>query len=358
MTTYIVNGNSVSPQITLDGINESQNDERFLIVTNENCPEPYLRLFKDICDSNTKVEHRRVKSNTKKWFAGYVKSCYLNYLCNQEDRVVVMPAVSISGAGIEKYMSSGHVSIVPGYRNFRGNMISDLQKADFSKIMMNDIEPGGRMHILIDYENVSNAGLEGAEYITEKDCVTLFYSKSSENIQRGYFDALANQSGDFTLIKLTQIRKNGLDFYIAILVGKILQKYPKEKILIVSKDQGYYAILDYCEHYADMEDRIKFAASIETGIVMLDGDTARRSAIINSRGNINLESEYDKYQEKKELYKKVSEVVTGTSYAEELDRILGLVESKETPKELYTASLHTFGAKRGQEVYRLIKKGA
>ena len=91
---------------------------------------------------------------------------------------------------------------------------------------------------------------------------------------------------------------------------------------------------------------------------MLDGDTVRRSAIINSRGNINLESEYDKYQEKKELYKKVSEVVTGTSYAEELDRILGLVESKETPKELYTASLHTFGAKRGQEVYRLIKKGA
>lgn len=214
------------------------------------------------------------------------------------------------------------------------------------------------MHILIDYENVNNAGLEGAGYITKEDFVTLFYSKNSRNIQSGYFDALANRSGSFNLIKLKQIRKNGLDFYIAIHVGEILQKYPKEKILIVSKDRGYYAVLDYCACYAGMEGMIKFAASIEAGIVMLDGDTVRRSTIINYRKSLNVESEYDKYQERKKLYRNISEAFAGTPYTGEIDMILDLVESEETPKKLYTASMHKFGAKRGQEIYRLIKMGA
>ena len=33
-------------------------------------------------------------------------------------------------------------------------------------------------------------------------------------------------------------------------------------------------------------------------------------------------------------------------------------ETKDTPKKLYTATLHEFGTKRGLEIYRLIKKSA
>ena len=62
------------------------------------------------------------------------------------------------------------------------------------------------MHILIDFENVNNSGLEGAGYLTEDDHVTLFYSHSCENIQQGYFDL---HSTMFISRGQEDIRKNG-----------------------------------------------------------------------------------------------------------------------------------------------------
>ncbi|MBR1629591.1 MAG: hypothetical protein IJ679_10080, partial [Lachnospiraceae bacterium] len=123
-------------------------------------------------------------------------------------------------------------------------------------------------------------------------------------------------------------------------------------------DQGYYAILDYCSAYASIEGKIKFAASIEVGITMLDGETYRRNRIMERRKTTSLEMQYEKYQEKRILYEQISELFADTPYADEIDRIFGLVESKDTPRKLYTASMHEFGAKRGRAIYRLIKMGA
>ena len=358
MTTYIINGNAASPHAALEGIPGTGTSEQFIIMTNDRCPEANLKFIEQLCASNSLVQHRKIKASAKKWFAAHIKSCYAGYLTDLTDRVVVMPTVTISGVAIEKDISAGRVCIASDYLDHKKNAASLVPMSDWDRIPSGDIRAGGRMHILIDYENVSNPGLEGAQYLTKNDYVTVFYSSSSENIQQGYFQALTENSGSFDLVKLKQIRKNGLDFYIAIRVGEILQKYPGEKILIVSQDQGYYAILDYCSCYADIDERIRFATSIETGIVLLDGETSRRQTIMDARKSMNLETGYEKYQEKKALYERISAAIAGTPYADEIDRIFGLVRSKETPKALYTASLHTFGVKRGQEVYRLIKRGA
>ena len=183
----------------------------------------------------------------------------------------------------------------------------------------------------------------------------MFYSHSSETIQQGYFDGLINNSGSFNIVKLSQTRKNALDYYIAIRVGEIIKEYPNEKILIVSKDKGYYAVLEYCESYSEISDKIKLAPSIGTGLVMLDGNTNRRKVIMNKRRTIQLETEYQIHQERVALYKRVASALLSTPYSEEAKKASHLIETKNTPKELYMSSLHEFGVRRGQEIYRLIK---
>ena len=356
MITYIVNGNA-SPHIMLEGIEGADPEEAFIILTTDKCPEAHLDYIKGLCGSDIPVQHRKIKSQ-KKWFANNVKSIFRNYLNGPNDHVVIMPTLTISGTEIDKYIASGKVSIVPDYASYEKNALIDTSMSNWNQIVVSGIKAGGRMHILIDYENVHNAGLEGADYLTKDDYVTVFYSQSCENIQLGHFNALVEKTGHFDAVKLAQVRKNGLDFYIAIRVGEILQKYPGEKILIVSQDQGYYAILDYCTAYGGIAGEIKFAASIEAGIVMLDGETDRRKRIMNIRKNTSLDTQFAIYQEKKSLYQQIAQLLADTPYADEVDRIFQIIETKDTPKKLYTATLHEFGTKRGLEIYRLIKKSA
>ena len=158
------------------------------------------------------------------------------------------------------------------------------------------------------------------------------------------------------MIKLQQKRKNGIDFYIAIKVGEIMKEHPEDKILIVSKDQGYLAIYDYCQAYTGYKNRIRVEESIEAGIVMLDGDTKRRKQILDGRENINMETEYALYKERNALYEQVRALLSDTPYMEDIDRIFGIMECSPTPKEKYMATLHAFGIQRGREIYRLMKQ--
>ena len=358
MTTFIVNGNSGSLESMLKGVFEAGEAESFVVITNNKCSETNSKYIKELCIENSRVRHRRINANAKKWFAGYVKSSYINYLNEPDDRVVIIPTVAISGSCIDRYISMGIISNVSDYKSYKENAEMTMNNNYRSEMPKNDIEPGGRMHILIDFENVNNMGLQGAELITKEDEVTVFYSDCSKTIQQGYFNHLSEKSGSFGIVKLTQTRKNGLDFYIAIRVGEIIQKYPNEKILIVSQDQGFYAIMDYCTYYGGYSSRIKFAASIEAGIALLDGETCRRKTILENRRNTNLEAEYEKYREKMSLYNELSMILCDTPYEKELEKIFAIARSMDTPQKIYTATLHVFGAKRGQEIYRLIKRSA
>ena len=246
MTTYIVNGNSTSPSITLDGFTENI-DEQFIIITNNKCPVPYLKTITELTNSHNQIHHHKIASSKKKWFMSYIKNIYRNYLAEETDKVVIMPSTTITGASVEAYVGEGKVSIVPNYKFYKSDSTTIPQDMNWSDMLINNTNTGGRIHILIDYENVNNSGLDGTEYLTKNDYVTLFYSHSSGTIQQGYFDGLINNSGSFNIVKLSQTRKNALDYYIAIRVGEIIKEYPNEKLLIVSKDKGYYAVLEYCE---------------------------------------------------------------------------------------------------------------
>ena len=211
------------------------------------------------------------------------------------------------------------------------------------------------MHILIDYENVGTAGLKGAEYLCVDDIVILFFSMACSNIERMYMECIERQSGDFNIIKLKTVRKNGIDFYIAVRVGQIAEASPESNILIVTKDTGFKSIRDYCQSYTALKNRIIIRDSIEKGIVAIDGDSPRKKTIIQNRERLSIETEYSAFTKYKKIEKDVITVFRGTDYENMASQIIDILDSTTTPRDRYLSSLHTFGIIDGPKIYRIIK---
>ena len=242
------------------------------------------------------------------------------------------------------------------YGNSAGFSTRDVkEKTESSEENLTTCEDGGEMQILIDYENVGTAGLNGSEYLCDDDRISLFYSSSSSNIERQYIEAMERQSGSFDVFKLRTVGKNGLDFYIAVKVGQIAETSPKSKILIVTRDNGYQAIRDYCQNYTALKDRIIIKGSIEEGIVAMDGDTVRRQIIRHKRKKLSIEAEYSAYAEREKLGRNIAEACRGTEFEGTASKIIEMIDAAVTPRDRYLSSLRTFGRNEGTKIYRIIK---
>lgn len=352
--TYLVNGNSPDIEIIMDGALTAPRNEHFIIVTNEKTTERNRLFVKEACAKSDMIKERVIKYSNN-WFNQFVKSMFLNIIKAPTDRIVVMPPIPVSGPRFVDAVRKGIVAIRSRYMDESDQKIVASYKSINEDILPN-VRPGGIVHILVDYENVSNDGLIGTEYLNRDDRVTIFYSDTNTTIQKGFFNDLAKRAGSFDTVKLKQVRRNGLDFYIATRIGQLLETNPDEKILIISKDQGYLAVTDYCEKYSGMRDEIQLAETIEAGLLVIDGDTERRRKILDSRNVVSLEMEYALYNERNALYRQIAKILSDTPYMNDIDRIFGIMECSFTPKERYAATLHAFGIKRGQEIYRIMKR--
>ena len=238
--------------------------------------------------------------------------------------------------------------------------ISQYQNGDPEEDQYDDNEVitsnGGAMVILIDYENVEDKGLVGSEYLSKDDDVVLFYSKDAPNIEKGYIEDFKKRANSFDIVKLRTVRKNGLDFYIAVRVGQILNENPETKVLIVSKDTGFNAIKEYCESYTDMKNSVVIRHDIETGIAVLDGDTDRSLRIQNNRKRVSIETEYAVYKTQREIADVIKGRLLGTGFEGEFDNIIRLIDHTRTPQERYLTTLKNFGRARGRLIYQIIKE--
>ena len=211
------------------------------------------------------------------------------------------------------------------------------------------------MYILVDYENVGAAGLKGAEFLCKDDSITIFYGPSCVKIERQYIEPIKENCLDFDIVKLHEVRKNALDFYIAVKVGQIAETTNNAKILIVSKDHGFLAIKDYCQNYTSLKNRLFIKESIETGIVAMDGSTVRKKAILNKHERTSIEAEYALYKKKQKTEKNIMEACRGTEFEASASSIAKIADAAITPRDRYLSSLRMFGINDGTKVYRLIK---
>lgn len=112
---------------------------------------------------------------------------------------------------------------------------------------------------LVDYENVHDAGLKGIDSLKNSDKTIIFYSKNIKNIPFDLHVEIINSEAKSEYIKTGKTAKNYLDFQLSSYLGYCIGKGYNDKIIIVSKDTGYDAVVDL---WKDRKINIKRVASI------------------------------------------------------------------------------------------------
>ncbi|MDE6506362.1 MAG: hypothetical protein K2K71_03800 [Eubacterium sp.] len=94
---------------------------------------------------------------------------------------------------------------------------------------------------LIDYENESGRLLEGISLLglNKNDEIIFFYSKNASHITMELHKELERIKVKKLYIKTEPGTQNSLDFKLSSYLGACIQKNPKKKYYIVSKDCGY-----------------------------------------------------------------------------------------------------------------------
>lgn len=100
---------------------------------------------------------------------------------------------------------------------------------------------------LVDFENVTSAGLAGIDKLSESDTVYIFYTQSAASLS---FDAHRNimtSSAKVNYICVTAGAKNALDFQLDSFLGYLAAVSEDRKFYIVSADNGFLAVKSFWE---------------------------------------------------------------------------------------------------------------
>lgn len=214
------------------------------------------------------------------------------------------------------------------------------------------------MYFLIDYENVNYAGLVGTEFLEKGDTVSFFYSDKSDKIISYRMRDIEKSGCAFEICKLKNVRKNGLDFYIASKVGEIFAIDRNANIAIISADTGFQAVLDYWRPRLSVQNQLVKSKSVANSILCVNGERARKLLVNEHLERLDLAAEFAKYEERNRIKTAITDLFDGTEYEYLIAQIVDIVISSDKPRILYLTSLKSFGRKNGTEVYRKIKNSA
>ena len=98
---------------------------------------------------------------------------------------------------------------------------------------------------LIDYENVHASGLAGVENCGIEDEIILLYGNDTFTIPMELHIQIANSKGKVQYHKIERTGKNYLDFQLSTIAGFLVGTTRQTEFVIVSRDSGYDAVLDY-----------------------------------------------------------------------------------------------------------------
>lgn len=98
---------------------------------------------------------------------------------------------------------------------------------------------------LVDYENVSLAGLEGIEKLSDSEKVYIFYGNSAGSISFEMHAKIAQTRAQVRYLKTERSGKNYLDFQLATLGGYLVAMTKETEFIIVSRDTGFESVVDF-----------------------------------------------------------------------------------------------------------------
>ncbi len=101
---------------------------------------------------------------------------------------------------------------------------------------------------LIDTENVHHHGLDGIEKLDDTDLVYVLSTPTfkKEKIEGDLLLKVMLSKANFHVDDLTSNgSKNYLDFQLCTILGQLMERYVNAEAVIISKDNGYTAVMDY-----------------------------------------------------------------------------------------------------------------
>ena len=128
---------------------------------------------------------------------------------------------------------------------------------------------------LIDYENVHASGLAGVENCGIEDEIILLYGNDTSTIPMELHIQIANSKGKVQYHKIERTGKNYLDFQLSTIAGFLVGTTRQTEFVIVSRDSGYDAVLDYWNDER-LADRVASIAEAEEARDREDKDSRKR----------------------------------------------------------------------------------
>lgn len=200
--------------------------------------------------------------------------------------------------------------------------------------------------------------MEGTEFLEKGDTISFFYSDKCDKIVSYRMKDIEKSGCAFEICKLKSVSKNGLDLYIASKVGEIFAMDRNAKVAIISADKDFQAVLDYWRLRLPVQNQLVRSKSIAKSLIGVNGEAARKLLVNENMRVFELQSVFDKYEERNRIVAGITNLFVGTDYESFISQITDIVISSDKPKILYLTSLKSFGRKNGTEVYRKIKNSA
>lgn len=187
---------------------------------------------------------------------------------------------------------------------------------------------GKQTYYLIDYENVNEIGLAGAENLLQGDHVHLFTSKNALKIN---IEMLVNFNSTQLLCHIVPANKQSVDMNIASYLGYLIAKTDpaKSEYVIISKDTGYDNVISF------------WASQLNIFI-------SRRDSIKASEANKIPVTEIIKKLEAESLDSDIIKFVCNL--------VMNHRTEKNGKQTIYLSIVKKYGQQNGQKVYNYIKK--
>ena len=109
--------------------------------------------------------------------------------------------------------------------------------------------------ILIDYENLQVKNLDDVFHLDAD--IYVFRGPTQNKLPAELIESAQKFGSRITWIKTSRQGHNALDFHIAYFVGQIVQSDPKVFFHIVSKDDGFDALIDFMKERKLFIDRVE-----------------------------------------------------------------------------------------------------
>ncbi|MDE7303266.1 MAG: hypothetical protein K2N60_08135 [Oscillospiraceae bacterium] len=130
---------------------------------------------------------------------------------------------------------------------------------------------------LVDFENVSSAGISGIQKLTKEDKVYIFYTVNASNMSFAAHLNLLSSPAEVVYYNVASGGKNALDFQLASFLGYLICQGKEKKFCIISNDRGFEYVKAFWERNGAAADISIFGApSINRSLLAAEKPFAAR----------------------------------------------------------------------------------